>query len=79
VSDSAARFGDRTVDQGEFVSIDGTAGEVVLGRRPLVPAPPDPALGRLLAWADEISGGRADRSDAERLAAAHATLAAAAG
>lgn len=56
VSGPVVRVGDRTIGPGETVTIDGTSGEVVLGRPGLAPPPPDPALARLLGWADEVMG-----------------------
>lgn len=45
--------GDRVLREGDFVSIDGTTGEVFFGQLPtVVPEFDDPALLTLLAWAD---------------------------
>ncbi|GAB2884503.1 hypothetical protein GCM10022245_19980 [Streptomyces mayteni] len=76
----AARLGGRTVAEGTLVTIDGTGGEVVLGRARVTTGAADAHLRRLLAWADEVSGGvsgdaeAAGRDEAGRLAAAHAAL-----
>ncbi|MET8828149.1 pyruvate, phosphate dikinase [Streptomyces sp. NPDC004610] len=67
------------LDEGTFVTIDGTSGEVVLGRPRISTDPAGGHLRRLLAWADEIAGDRSpegvQRSEAQRLAAAQAALA----
>ncbi len=50
------RAGDRTVREGEWISIDGATGEVFAGEIRTVPAPPiedQPDLLQLLGWADE--------------------------
>jgi pyruvate,orthophosphate dikinase len=74
VADAAVRAGGRTVPEGTLITIDGTGGEVVIGRPRIVTAATDPHLYRLLEWADELSGGNSDRNEAERLSAAHAVL-----
>jgi phosphoenolpyruvate synthase/pyruvate phosphate dikinase len=66
------RVGDRGLEEGEPISIDGTLGEIYLGELPtVVPDMSDPHLTRLLAWADQIRapGVRANADyprDAER-------------
>jgi pyruvate,orthophosphate dikinase len=74
VGDGSVRFGGREVAAGALVSVDGTGGRVVLGRAPLAPEPAGPHLGRLLRWADEVSGGATGRPDPDRLRAARAAL-----
>lgn len=68
----------RTVPEGTLVTIDGTGGEVVLGRYGIVTGTDDSFVDRLLEWADEVSGegvnGEVGRTEEERLAAAHAVL-----
>jgi pyruvate,orthophosphate dikinase len=74
------RLGDRTVAEGDLVTIDGSSGEVVVGPARAVPPAPCAELATLLDWADELAGpDAADRAagDVERLAAAHRALAAA--
>ncbi|TDC64198.1 PEP-utilizing enzyme, partial [Streptomyces hainanensis] len=73
---AAVRVGGRTVAEGTLVALDGTGGEVVLGRPDITTDAADAHLRRLLGWADEVSGGRAgeERDEAGRLAAAHAAL-----
>jgi pyruvate, orthophosphate dikinase len=70
------RLGDRTVAEGELVTIDGASGEVVVGAARAVPPAPCPQLDTLLAWADELAGPAAgDRASAvDRLTAAHRAL-----
>lgn len=51
----AIRIGARTLAEGEWISIDGTSGEVYAGAlETVVPDIGDPFLSRLLGWADEI-------------------------
>ncbi len=48
------KAGDLVIEEGEWISIDGTAGRVFLGQLDtIVPDLDDPALTRLLGWADE--------------------------
>jgi len=48
------RFGDRTLAEGDVLSIDGTGGHVYLGElETVVPDIRDPHLAELLGWADE--------------------------
>ena len=58
------RLGDRTVSaggvtlaEGDWVSLDGGAGIVVVGQVPLTAARPPAAFETVLAWADEIRKG----------------------
>ncbi len=46
------------VREGEWISIDGTAGEVLLGELALTEAEPPSELAVVLGWADEIRGAR---------------------
>ncbi|WP_216587402.1 pyruvate, phosphate dikinase [Streptomyces brasiliscabiei] len=71
----AVTAGGLRLDDGTLVTIDGTSGEVVLGRPDVVTEPADDHLRRLLAWADDVSGDHSPRGEPERLAAAHAELA----
>src|SRR5579875_3731785 len=57
LSDHAFFVGDITVAEGDWLSIDGGDGSVVLGRVPLVPAEPSAEFTTLLGWADEIRQG----------------------
>lgn len=62
------------LDEGTLITIDGTSGEVVLGSPRVVTTTADAHLHRLLGWADDVSGDRSPRADADRLSAAHAVL-----
>ncbi len=73
------RVGDVTVSEGDWLSIDGTSGTVVLGQVPLTVASPPKELQTLLGWADELRGAKlgvranadtgADAENARRLGA----------
>jgi len=47
-----------TVREGEWLSVDGTSGEVMLGQLELAPAVPPPEFATILGWADDIRRGR---------------------
>jgi pyruvate,orthophosphate dikinase len=49
--------GDVTLQEGDWVSLDGGAGIVVAGQVPLTAASPLPAFKTVLSWADEIRKG----------------------
>ncbi|MEU5646151.1 pyruvate, phosphate dikinase [Streptomyces milbemycinicus] len=66
--------GGRTIGDGTLITIDGTSGEVVLGRPRIVANAADEHLHRLLAWADDASGDHSPRGESQRLEAAHAVL-----
>ncbi|MFE9107816.1 pyruvate, phosphate dikinase [Actinomadura geliboluensis] len=68
------RIGERVVPSGSLITIDGTGGEITLGTPRITTGTADVHLHRLLAWADEVSGDHSQRSDQERLSAAHARL-----
>jgi pyruvate,orthophosphate dikinase len=74
VEAGAVRIGELTLAEGTVIAIDGSGGEVVAGTPEVVTGADDPFLQRLLRWADEVSGDRSERPEAERLAAAHAVL-----
>ena len=44
--------------EGEWISIDGTSGEVMLGQLALTTAEPPPEFAIVLGWADDIRRGR---------------------
>jgi phosphohistidine swiveling domain-containing protein len=71
---ASVRAGGRTLPEGTLITIDGTGGEVVVGRCRVATAAGDAHLHRLLAWADDVAGGDAGREEVERLRAAHAAL-----
>jgi pyruvate,orthophosphate dikinase len=68
--------GDVRVAQGDWISIDGGSGQVVVGQVPLIPADPPPEFATVLAWADEIRAGhlavRANADNADDAANARA-------
>lgn len=66
--------GGRTLGDGTLITIDGTSGEVALGRPRIVANAADEHLHRLLAWADDASGDHSPREESQRLEAAHAAL-----
>ncbi len=46
--------GDHTVAKGDVITIDGSSGEVMLGRLPTVQPEFSGSFGRLMEWADEV-------------------------
>jgi pyruvate,orthophosphate dikinase len=66
--------GGRTVGEGTVITIDGTGGEIVLGRAGIVTGDVDPHRDRLLGWADDVSGDHSERDGVERLRDAQAVL-----
>ncbi|GAA3112604.1 pyruvate, phosphate dikinase [Streptosporangium carneum] len=74
VADALVRTGGRAIAEGALVTIDGTSGEVALGSPRVTTNAADAHLRRLLAWADDVSGDRSERDEAQRLSAAHAAL-----
>lgn len=71
---ASVRVGGHAISQGTLVTIDGTSGEVALGRSRVVTTAADAHLRRLLEWADDVSGDHSERDEAQRLTAAHAVL-----
>jgi pyruvate, orthophosphate dikinase len=51
------KVGDTVVSEGEWISLDGTTGTVVVGKVPLTQAESPPELETLLEWADLIRKG----------------------
>ncbi|TCO62258.1 PEP/pyruvate-binding domain-containing protein [Actinocrispum wychmicini] len=74
VADASISVGGRAISEGTLVTIDGTSGEVALGRPRVVTTAADTKLRRLLEWADNVSGDHSERDEAQRLTAAHAVL-----
>jgi pyruvate,orthophosphate dikinase len=68
------RAGERVLDEGTTITLDGASGEVVIGNPGTVTATTDQHLDRLLHWADTISGDRSQRPDEQRLNDAHTRL-----
>ena len=55
LNDRVMKVGDKIVKEGDWISIDGTSGEVYLGKlKAMVPDIKDPWLIKLLRWADEF-------------------------
>ena len=50
--------GDTVVKEGDFVSIDGTTGEIMLGELKLAAAEPPAEFHTILKWADQIRKGK---------------------
>ena len=50
--------GDTLVHQGDWISVDGTSGTVVLGQVPLTQGVTPPEFDTILAWADELRAGQ---------------------
>ncbi|MEM8787601.1 MAG: pyruvate, phosphate dikinase [Pseudomonadota bacterium] len=44
----------RVFREGDTITVDGTAGEVLAGAPPMLPALPTAAMDRLMAWADDV-------------------------
>jgi pyruvate,orthophosphate dikinase len=58
LTDHAVTVGAVTLQEGDWVSLDGGAGIVVAGQVPLTAASPTPEFKTVLSWADEIRKGR---------------------
>jgi pyruvate,orthophosphate dikinase len=73
------RVGSTVVEEGEWISLDGTTGQVVVGKVSLTQATAPPELELILGWADTFRAGRlavranadtgADAANARRLGA----------
>ena len=66
--------GDRVLDEGTIITLDGASGDIVIGSPGTVTPTTDQHLDRLLGWADAISGDHSPRPDEQRLSDAHARL-----
>ncbi len=58
ISAHGCTVGTTTISEGDWISIDGTAGDVVLGQMALTEAKPPPEFATVLRWADTIRKGR---------------------
>jgi pyruvate,orthophosphate dikinase len=58
VGDSWFEAGPVTVREGDWISVDGTNGEIMLGQLELTAPEPPPELALVCEWADEIRRGR---------------------
>ncbi|KAJ3688090.1 hypothetical protein LUZ61_017254 [Rhynchospora tenuis] len=47
-------IGDKTLHEGEWISLNGSTGEVILGKQPLAPPALSGDLGTFMAWVDEV-------------------------
>lgn len=54
VSKRQFSIGDEIVKEGEYITIDGTSGEVFLGEVPTVDPEPTPEMEEILKWADDV-------------------------
>ncbi|GLY64885.1 pyruvate, phosphate dikinase [Amycolatopsis taiwanensis] len=74
-TNAAVTINGRALDEGTLITIDGSSGEVVLGRAPLLIGGADEYTEQLLGWADDLSGDHGTgRGAAERLDAARSAL-----
>ena len=55
VSARLARIGEKTIHEGDVITLNGGTGEVYLGAIPTIPAHFSDELGELLGWADETA------------------------
>ena len=46
--------GDKVIPEGEWISLNGSTGEVILGKQPLSPPALSDDLATFMSWADEI-------------------------
>jgi len=46
--------GDTVIAEGEWISLNGSTGDVILGKQPLSPPALSDDLGTFMSWADEI-------------------------
>lgn len=46
--------GDKVLNEGEWISLNGSTGEVILGKQPLSPPVMTGDLEIFMSWADEI-------------------------
>jgi pyruvate,orthophosphate dikinase len=58
ISGSAFTVGGQTVQEGDYISIDGSSGQIALGEVPLKDASPPEEFHTVLKWADRIRKGR---------------------
>ena len=47
-------IGDKVIHEGEWLSLNGSTGEVIMGKQPLSPPALSGDLGTFMAWVDEI-------------------------
>ena len=54
VGEATVRIEGRTLREGDAITVDGTRGEALMGRMPLLSAAPGGAMATLLGWADAV-------------------------
>ena len=73
-----ARVGDKTIHEGDVITLDGGTGEVYLGAIPTIPAHFSEELRELLGWADETADlkvlANADTPDAAKQASEYGAM-----
>lgn len=47
-------IGDKVLHEGEWLSLNGSTGEVILGKQPLSPPALSGDLGTFMSWVDEV-------------------------
>ena len=57
VAGSSFAVGDTVVEEGDWISVDGTTGTVMLGQVPVVEGQTPPEFETILGWADDIRAG----------------------
>ena len=60
ISGKSFSVGDTTVKQGDWISLDGTTGEVMLGQLALAGSKPPKEFDIILKWSDEVRKGKMD-------------------
>ncbi len=58
ISRHQLRVGDVVIDEGDWLSLDGTTGVVVAGQVELTPADPPAEFDTILGWADQLREGK---------------------
>ncbi|KAJ4786379.1 hypothetical protein LUZ62_037625 [Rhynchospora pubera] len=53
-AEKALIIGDKSLHEGEWISLNGSTGEVILGKQPLAPPALSGDLGTFMAWVDEV-------------------------
>jgi len=60
ISDKSFTANGVTVKEGDWLSLDGTTGEVMLGQLALMASKPPKEFGTILKWSDEVRKGKMD-------------------
>ncbi|CAN6328299.1 unnamed protein product [Urochloa humidicola] len=53
-AEKTVAIGDKVLHEGEWISLNGSTGEVILGKQPLSPPELSGDLGTFMAWVDEV-------------------------